>query len=146
MSGTAPVSPNTIDTTLIQDGQAPGSITANDIRVMEDSLSGMFPQTGFTTSQTLTAIQHGTVLPFTASSALTVTIPTNASVSMPVGVMFGVVLLAASTSTLQILGASGVTVNSASANPTTPYLRASSSFASLWQQAANVWYVWGDLL
>lgn len=145
MSGVAPVSPNTVDTTLMQDGQAAGSITPSDVRTLEDSLAGLFAQTGFTTSQTLTAIEHGTLLPFTASSPLLLTIPTNASVALPIGVLYNVLLLAASASTLQVSGAATVTVNSNSANPSAPFLRGASSFAFLYQMAANVWYVGGDL-
>lgn len=147
MSGVAPVSPNTIDTVNIPDGKGPGAITPSDIRTLGDSLSGLFSQTAFTTSQTLTAIQHGTLLPFTASSALTLTIPPNSSIALPIGVMYSVLLLAASTSTLQILGngVSGVVVNSNSASPNTPFLRGPSSFAFLYQLTANVWYVGGDL-
>lgn len=147
MSGGAPLSPNTVDTVNVPDGKGTGAILPSDMRAMEDSLSGLFAQSGFTTSQTLTAVEHGTLLPFTASAALTLTIPPNSTVPLPIGVMYTVLLLAASTNTLQILGngVSGVVVNSNSSSPGTPFLRGASSFAFLYQLAANVWYVGGDL-
>lgn len=77
MSGATPVSPNTIDTTLIQDGQAAGSITPSDIRTMEDSLASLPINGTQTTSYTYVAADFGCLQVYNSASAGTFTIPAN---------------------------------------------------------------------
>jgi hypothetical protein len=75
----------------------------------------------------------------TSASALTFTVPTEASVAFPVGTVITVVQAAAGQ--LTIAGAGGVTVYG------TPglKLRAQWSTAQLVKRSANVWYLSGDL-
>jgi hypothetical protein len=74
-----------------------------------------------------------------SSSAMTLTIPTDASLNFPVGTSIDI--LQTSTGQVTIAGAGGVTVNS------TPglKLRTQWSSATLFKRAANTWVVYGDL-
>lgn len=74
-----------------------------------------------------------------SSSAVTVTIPTDASVNYPVGTSFDI--LQTGSGQVTIAGAGGVTVNA------TPglKLRTQWSSATVFKRAANTWVVYGDL-
>jgi hypothetical protein len=75
----------------------------------------------------------------TGASAIDVTVPTDATTNFPIGTSID--LLRTNTGGVQIVGASGVTVNA------TPgaYLRARWSSATLFKRAANTWVLMGDL-
>ena len=79
MSGASIISPTTIDTTLEQDAQPPGSITAADVRQANDSLSGLFTsqQAG---NYTFALVDRGTQVESTSATALTWTVPPTASI------------------------------------------------------------------
>jgi hypothetical protein len=137
---------DTINTTLIQDGQAAGSITPSDMRVLSESAFALV-QSGAgaqTASYTAVLSDRGTFVPFNHSSGSpTFTIPTNASVAFAVGTVLSIVWIGSGTTAPAFLAAAGVTINS----PTgTLSLRARYSFASAFKYATDTWVLMGDLL
>jgi hypothetical protein len=82
---------------------------------------------------------RGALLEFTSSSAITLTIPTNASVAFPVGSLLHI--RQAGTGQVTIAG-SGVTFDTATGTQTT---RAQWSRVSLHKRATNEWVLEGDL-
>jgi hypothetical protein len=75
----------------------------------------------------------------TNAAANTVTVPPNSAVAFAVGALVTIAQLGAGQTTL--VAGSGVTLRTSS----TLALRAQYSAATLWQIAANVWLVMGDL-
>ena len=93
-----------------------------------------------TASYTLSALtERDTLVEMGSSSALTLTIPTDATLNFPIGTSIDI--LQTSTGQVTIAGSSGVTVNA------TPglKLRTTWSSATLFKRAANTWVVYGDL-
>ena len=93
-----------------------------------------------TASYTLAALtERDTLVEMGSSSALTLTIPTDATLNFPIGTSIDI--LQTSTGQVTIAGAAGVTVNA------TPglKLRTTWSSATLFKRAANTWVVYGDL-
>jgi hypothetical protein len=132
MSGTTIISPNTTDTTLIQDGQAAGSISAGDIRQMNDSLSGVAITTQ-TVSYTFVAGDRGTIVRYNSASAGTFTIPPNSTVAFPVGVILGFRM--SGVGLLTIAAGAGVTLNT----PSTMTTLVQYATGYVHQESANVW-------
>lgn len=93
-------------------------------------------QTG--TSYTLAVADNGRQVELSNTSAITLTVPTNASIPLPVGTQ--IALLQTNTGQVTVQGAGGVTVNG---NPGLK-LRAQWSYATLIQRAANTWVLVGD--
>lgn len=77
MSGSTIVTPNTVDTTLIQDGQAPGSIVPGSVRQMGDSLASLPISGTQTASYTYVATDFGCLQVYNSTSAGTFTVPAN---------------------------------------------------------------------
>lgn len=139
MSGTTIISPSVTDTTLIQDNQAPGSITPGDIRQMNDSLSGMPQGAVRTTSQTLALGDRGTVIPMNSATAVNLTIPINATTAFQVGTVVGCFNQGAGLVT--VVASAGVTpITSASL-----VARAQGAMVFMWKFATDTWVVYGDL-
>jgi hypothetical protein len=93
-----------------------------------------------TASYTLSLLsERDDLIEMGSASAMTLTIPTDATLNFPIGTSLDV--LQTSTGQVTIAGASGVTVNS------TPglKLRTQWSSATLFKRAANTWVVFGDL-
>lgn len=93
-----------------------------------------------TAAYTLSSLsERDNLVEVNSSSAVTVTIPTNASVAYPVGTSIDI--LQTGSGQVTIAGAAGVTVNS------TPglKLRTQWSSATLFKRAENTWVVFGDL-
>lgn len=132
------VSPNTIDATYLQDGQAAGSITPAYMRLVNDSLSGVAGsiQTG---SYTAALADRGTIIEFNSASAVTFTIPPHSSVPFDVGTLINIYQMGAGTVTIS--GGSGVIVRTASSL----VMRAQYSIASVRQRATDEWVASGDL-
>lgn len=93
-----------------------------------------------TNSFTLALTHKGQVVPVSSASAVTVTIPTNASVAFPVGSWIEVDRMGTGTVTLAAAG--GVTIRNAAAAFT---LRVQYSTVMLRKIATNEWIVIGDL-
>lgn len=94
-------------------------------------------QTG--TAYTLVSTDSYELVELNNASAITLTVPTNASVAFPIGTQ--VTLLQTGAGQVTIAGASGVTVNA------TPglKLRAQWSAATLIKRDTNTWVAIGDL-
>ncbi len=93
-----------------------------------------------TSSYTLAALtERDSLIELGSSSAVTLTIPTDATLNFPVGTSIDI--LQTSTGQVTVAGAAGVTVNA------TPglKLRTTWSSATLMKRAANTWVVYGDL-
>lgn len=88
---------------------------------------------------TLALADAGLVVETTSASAVTITVPANATVAFPVGTVIEVLQYGAGQVT--IAAASGVTLRSASSLTT----RAQYSSVALRLRAANEWVVSGDL-
>jgi hypothetical protein len=94
-------------------------------------------QTG--TAYTLVAGDAGDIVEVNNSSAITVTVPTNASVPYPVGTQ--ITILQTGAGQITVAGPSGGTLN---ATPGTK-LRAQWSSATLIKRATDTWVLIGDL-
>jgi len=94
-------------------------------------------QTG--TSYTLILSDAGKMIEVSNTSAITLTVPTHASVAFPIGTQINI--LQTNTGQITVAGASGVTINS---NPGLK-LRAQWSFATLIKRATNTWVLVGDI-
>lgn len=92
-----------------------------------------------TTSYTSVLTDRDKLVEISSASAVTLTIPTDASVSYPIGTSFDILQTGAGQIT--IAGANGVTLNA------TPglKLRTQWSSATVFKRAANTWVVFGDL-
>jgi hypothetical protein len=72
-------------------------------------------------------------------------IPTNASVTYPVGTVINVIQIGAGQTTIQAVTSGTTTINSTGATATAPKLRAQYSAASCIKVATDTWYVVGDI-
>lgn len=93
-----------------------------------------------TGSVTLALADEGRMITIDSSTATTVTVPTHASVPLPVGAQ--VLVHRLGTGSVTIIPATGVTINHAFASLA---LRARFSFAALVKRGDNVWTAGGDL-
>ncbi|QNJ56257.1 minor tail protein [Gordonia phage Ohgeesy] len=147
LSDTRTPTDNTVSTAKLQDGAVTLAKLATavsvsiqqmiDVSVLAAQLVTINAQTG---AYTLVATDANKAVEVTSGSAVNVTIPTNASVAFPIGTVIEVDQMGAGKVT--IVGASGVTVQSAVATPTS---RAQYSALVLRKRAADLWLVTGDL-
>lgn len=138
MSGTVQT-PSYLMSVEIVDNTSQAIIPAN-IRDCVESLASMVPVIK-TAAYTYVLTDRGTVIEMniTGSTLTYVTVPTNASVAFSVGAMLAVRWVGAAP--IGIVGASGVTVDTASSLT----LRARWSTAFLNKRATNEWVASGDL-
>lgn len=95
-------------------------------------------QTG--TSYTLALGDQYEIVTLANASAITLTIPTNASVAFPIGTQ--IVICQDGAGQVTVSPAGGVTMRSrSSANK----LSGQYSFATLWKEGTNTWYLFGDV-
>lgn len=136
------ISPSSIDSTLIQDGQAAGSITPLVFRKVVDSLAGAASPTAITAANyTIVLTDRGTVIEFNSSSAQNLLIPTNASVAFDIGTVIGWFQY----------GVGQLTIGAVSSGTTS--IRTSSSYTartryssgSIRKRATDEWVLVGDL-
>ena len=135
----APTALNTLNelaAALGDDENFAATVTTN-LGLKVDSLTPIVQKTASYTLSSLT--ERDDLIEMGSSSALTLTIPTNATIAYPVGTSIDV--LQTGTGQVTIAGASGVTVNA------TPglKLRTQWSSATLFKRAENTWVVYGDL-
>lgn len=102
---------------------------------------GINAQTG--TSYTTVLADNGKLVTQTNASAITTTIPPNASVAYPVGAQINVAQLGAGQVTFA--QGAGVTIVSTGATASAPKLRAQYSTATAIQTATDTWLVVGDI-
>jgi hypothetical protein len=139
MSGSAIISPTMADTTLIQDGQTAGSITAADIRQINDSITGLYTTQQSGTTYTLTLADRGTQVESTSASATTFTVPPNSSVGFVINTVISFRQYGAGQ--LTIAAGAGVILRTASSLT----VRARYGSGSLQQRAIDEWVVSGDM-
>lgn len=116
-------------------------LTSSDLNAFEAGLNETLPfnnQTG--TTYTLVATDAGDVVTLTNGSAITVTVPTNASVAFPIGTQITLAQMGAGKVT--VAGAVGVTVYSSDSFLS---LRTQYSSGTLIKTATNTWLLIGDL-
>jgi len=135
----APAALDTLDelaAALGDDANFASTVTTN-LGLKVDSITPIIQKTASYTMSSLT--ERDDLIEMDSSSAVTLTIPTNASVAFPVGTSFDV--LQTGSGQVTIAGASGVTVNA------TPglKLRTQYSSATCFKRAENLWVVYGDL-
>ena len=133
---------DTIDTTLIQDGQAAGSITPADIRVVTNSLAGKFSPAAKTGDYTLALTDRGTRLEMNSASNFSFFINTDAAVNFDVGAVIEFCRMGAGTVTIAATTPGTTTLRSPTGTFT---IRAQYSHASVIKRAANEWVLSGDL-
>lgn len=115
------------------------SSTTSPIQQWVQSVVSSITPSAQTTSYTFVLGDAGTRVRYNAAGAGTFTIPTNASVAFPVGTIIYFRQIGAGQ--LTIAGAGGVTVNTATSLTT----RVQNSGGAIVQEAANVWFVDGDM-
>ncbi len=112
---------------LVKDGAQPEQVTA------------FTTVTG--TSYSLNAADAGALVKTTNSSAVTITVPSNASVAYAARTVISIVQYGAGQVTIQ--GAAGVTINSRASVDTTA---SQYAIATLIRMAADEWLLFGELL
>jgi hypothetical protein len=135
----APAAMNTLDelaAALGDDANFAASVTTS-LGLKVDSLTPISQKTASYTLSSLT--ERDDLIEMGSASAMTVTIPTDATVNFPIGTSIDI--LQTSTGQVTIAGAGGVTVNA------TPGLKLRTTWSSctLFKRAANTWVVYGDL-
>jgi len=125
----------------IQQFSAGQTLTAAQMNALQESDFNYTVNTQSGASYTLVASDLGKLIKFTNSGSVTLTVPTDASVSYDVGDV--VVLMLDSTGTLTVEGASGVTVNSEGG---VLELNTRYSMATLVKMAANSWILTGVMM
>lgn len=133
-------SSDTIDTTLLQDGQT-NAVSASRLRTLGNSSSGFFVQTARTGNITLALTDRGTLIPMNVASANTVTVPPNSTVAFDIGVVVGARQQGAGATT--IVAGAGVTLRTCS--PDTLVLRGQYARAFMHKVGTNEWDVYGQL-
>lgn len=125
----------------IQQFVAGQTLTAAQMNTLQASDFNYSINTQSGTSYTLVLADFGTLIKFTNSGSITVTIPSDSSVNFQVGDVVSIVL--DSIGTLNVAGAAGVTVNSDSG---TLQVTSRYTIANLVKMAANSWMLSGALL
>jgi hypothetical protein len=95
------------------------------------------------TTYTLVLTDNGRLVTLNNAAAITVTVPTNASVAYATGAIINVQQIGAGQVTIQ--GDTGVTLTSTGATATTPKTRAQYSAASIIKTGTDSWTVIGDI-
>jgi hypothetical protein len=79
------------------------------------------------------------------STAGTINIPTDASVNFAIGTQITILNVGTGLITVQATTAGTTTIRSTGASAVAPKCRAQYSAMTLWKQAANLWYAFGDI-
>jgi hypothetical protein len=99
-----------------------------------------------TNAYTLVAGDAGDILlASNGATAGTINIPTDASVNFAIGTQITVLNVGTGLITVQATTPGTTTVRSTGATATAPKCRAQYSAMTIWKQAANLWYAFGDI-
>lgn len=90
--------------------------------------------------------QGDILLASNGSTAGTINIPTDASVNFPVGTQITILNVGTGLITVQATTSGTTTVRSTGATAISPKCRAQYSAMTIWKQAANLWYAFGDIV
>jgi hypothetical protein len=80
-----------------------------------------------------------------SSTAGTINIPTDASVNFAIGTQITILNVGTGLITVQATTSGTTTVRSTGASAAAPKCRAQYSAMTIWKQAANLWYAFGDI-
>jgi len=80
-----------------------------------------------------------------SSTAGTINIPTDASVNFPIGTQITILNVGSGLITVSATTPGTTTVRSTGATAASPKCRAQYSAMTIWKQAANLWYAFGDI-
>lgn len=131
-------SPNTLNTTRFQVGQADGQIDPVDVEVLAESAAGLV-NSSVTASFTFALTQRGTVVNCNhATVAINATIPPNSSVAFDVGVILGICKRGAAA--VAFVAGAGVTF----VTPHTLICSAVGSEMYARKDATDTWIIGGD--
>ena len=118
----------------------------NDLAGTVNMLGDLTLRAVTTTSDTLAITDiNNYLITYSSTSAVAITIPTNATAAIPVGSVINLIKIGAS-GTITISGAVGVTVASAAAVSTSPTITTAFSAASCIKVATDSWYVVGKIV
>jgi hypothetical protein len=140
VSGYTTRTPNSVLTTLVQDGQTAGAISAQDARDLFVSAMAVQPNTQ-TASYTLLLTDAWTCIEYNSSSAGNLLIPTDASVAFQIGTVIEWFQMGTGQLTVVAANTGTTTVRNASSNTA----RVQNSSGSIRKRAANDWVLAGDL-
>jgi hypothetical protein len=140
MSGYTVRTPVAVLTTLAQDFQQAGSFTLQDLRDVWASVASIVPNVQ-TTSYTLALTDVWQGLVMNSPTAVTVTVPPNASVPFQIGSIIPWYGLGAGLITF--VGGAGVTLETRVGGTLVSAVQRSSG--GLWMRAVDTWVVSGDL-
>ena len=119
---------------------ASSGVTFSDGTQTKEGVPSRTPIVAKTASYTLSALtERDSVIEVNSASAVTITVPLNATIAYPVGTSIDI--LQTGTGQITVAGAAGVTVNA------TPglKLRTQWSGATLFKRATDTWVLYGDL-
>lgn len=140
MSGYTIATPNTVNTTMDEDGQAAGSISPGDLRSTFASAMSVEPNTQ-TSTYTLLLTDAWTCIEYNSSSAGNLQIPTDASVAFQTGTVIEWCQLGTGQLTIVAVTPGTTTVRNSSSNTA----RAQYSSGAIRKRAANDWVLMGDV-
>ena len=98
-----------------------------------------------TASYTAVLANNGQVVTMNNASANTFSIPTNASVAVPIGTQINVLQIGAGQTTIQAVTSGTTTVLSTAATAAAPKIRARYGMATAIKAGTDLWYVVGDI-
>jgi hypothetical protein len=134
--------------TAVTDETGTGSLVFNDSPTILNAVITQ-PQATPTFSAnayTLVAGDAGDILlASNGSTAGTINIPTDATTNFAIGTQITILNVGTGLITVQAASSGTTTVRSTGATATAPKCRAQYSAMTLWKQAANLWYAFGDI-
>jgi hypothetical protein len=134
--------------TAVTDETGTGSLVFNDSPTILNAVITQ-PQATPTFSAnayTLVAGDAGDILlASNGSTAGTINIPTDATTNFAIGTQITILNVGTGLITVQAATAGTTTVRSTGATAAAPKCRAQYSAMTIWKQAANLWYAFGDL-
>lgn len=140
MSGYTISTPDTVLTTLVQDGQAANSITPADMRILFASAMSVEPSTK-TASYTLVLTDAWLCIEYNSASSGNLLIPTDASVAFQIGTVIEWFQMGAGQLTIVAVTPGTTTVRNSSSNTA----RVQNSSGAIRKRAANDWVLSGDV-
>jgi hypothetical protein len=134
--------------TAVTDETGTGSLVFNDSPTILNAVITQ-PQATPTFSAnayTLVAGDAGDILlASNGSTAGTINIPTDATTNFAIGTQITILNVGTGLITVQAASSGTTTVRSTGGTATAPKCRAQYSAMTLWKQAANLWYAFGDI-
>jgi hypothetical protein len=141
-SGTVTVS---IDTSVTADLSTAQTLTNKTLSLPVITQPQVTPTFSANAYTLVLGDQGDILLANNSSTAGTINIPTDASVNFPVGTQITILNVGSGLITVQATTAGTTTVRSTGATPAAPKCRAQYSAMTIWKQAANLWYAFGDI-